>query len=181
MTIGVECDIIQGDLTLSQGWSLQFHGDANAGPADSLAVQKHRCKAALQALRISPTAWVECWAWSPDDEWVQIFVAADKSPMQRATEVGTKRLHEILSSMVPADAGPLKALKPEGVIFHNWVPLVRLLTPAAGVNNLEWNQEQLQALGLDKSRVEELLLQALAENNPGNALRARIARTPWRP
>ena len=64
-------------------------------------------------------------------------MSPDKSPSRRATEAATKKLAEIITPLVPASAGEVKAMKPEGVIFISWVPLVKVLPLASGAVNLE--------------------------------------------
>ena len=135
---------------LSQSWTLQFHGDQGSTAAASLAAATKRCRSAMSALRLSSSSWLELWAFTPNEEWAQLFVSPDKSPSRRATEVATKKLAEIVSPLVPTGAGEVKTMKPEGVIFINWVPLVKVIPLPSGIVNLEWNNPLVGHLNLDK-------------------------------
>ena len=95
--------------------------------------------------------------------------------------MATKKLAEIITPLVPAGAGEVKAMKPGGVSLINWVPLVKVLPLASGVVNLEWNNPMLGHLNLQNDDIGQDFQEALEASNNGSGLRARVARMQWAP
>ena len=112
--------------------------------------------------------------------WCQVYISADKNPARRVTEQGTKRLLDVLVHTLGDDI-PLHAMRTEGVIFLDWIPLVKLQANSDASFSLEWSDELVARFGVNKAAVASALEAASTESGGGAALRARIAATPWRP
>ena len=109
-----------------------------------------------------------------------MYISADKNPARRATEQGTKRLLDVLLQALGDDI-PLHAMKPEGVIFVDWIPMVKLQANVDASFSLEWSDELVARFGVSKTAIASALVAASTESGGGASLRARIAATPWRP
>jgi len=118
-TEGVQYEIPGSDAILAQSWVVQFEGDV--GLATRL------CRTALTGLQFSRGHWDEVWAVSPLERWIQVFISPDKNQQRQATEIGPKRLQSIVEAKLPERAGPLHAMRQEGVLFVNWIPLVKIV------------------------------------------------------
>ena len=123
---------------------------------------------------------LEVWTQSGVGNWVQIFLSADKNPARKATEMGSKRLLDVLQHLL-GDEIDLHAMRAEGVIFVDWVPLVRLTAHADASYTLEWADELVAQFAINKAAVSAALEASASDGGGGAALRARIAATPWRP
>ena len=94
--------------------------------------------------------------------------------------MGSKRLLEVLQHLLGDDIA-LHAMRAEGVIFLDWVPLVRLTAHADSSYTLEWADALVTQFAINKTAVSTALEAAASDGGGGAALRARIAATPWRP
>ena len=77
--------------------------------------------------------------------------------------------------------GTIDGMKPEGGVFVNWVPLVKIVPKPSGAVHLQWSKPMVAHCKLDKQALTAELDAALSAADGGSGLRARLAQTRWSP
>jgi len=129
---------------LGKRFSIQFAG--NAGLAEN------RQNKAFELLRNSDRQWREFYATAPDGARTKIFIGRDKNQKMVKTEVGTKKLADIVKKLHPTlDTFAKRA---DGIISVNWQPLIKLDVKAGKLPaTLNWNIKAADDLHIDRELI----------------------------
>ena len=159
---------------LEQTWTIQFLGNAE--------VAARQCRQAHGAMKLGKNRWLQIWACGPTGHWVQSHISPDKNALRRATEITTRKFTDILGQHLDvAQYGAIYGMKPEGGVFVNWVPLVKIVPQPSGAVQLQWSDSMVAHCKLYKQALTAELDAALSAADGGSGLRARLAQTRWSP
>jgi len=70
-------------------------------------------------------------------------------------------------------------MRQEGVLFVNWVPLVKIVPSSDGSATLEWNEAFAAELQVDNDQVNTELGVLAASSNSSQGMLAKIAAVQW--
>lgn len=137
---------LQGpEKTVAKSWTLRFNGAAG------LAAK--RVKKCMQLLRQPDGGWRQLSVTTPTDRIVRVYADYDRSPKQKLTEMGAKRLHRAMQA-VHGDK-TFHLLKREGAVCLDWKQVARVAPKPDRSFTLQWKNKLVTELGLNKERITE--------------------------
>lgn len=125
----------------STKWTIRFKGEQRRAA--------RQADAFLGALR-DGGGWKDLVVTTPADGQERLYIGADKNPQTIRREIHTKKVADMLRRMYPqVDLYPSRR---DGIVSSRYKPLVKVeVYPEA--TELKFNEELLNALGMDKSGI----------------------------
>ena len=134
---------------VSQFFTVQFSGSPN--------LAKDRVSKVLNSLRKDDGHWERFLVKDPSDQFVQVYLGADKSPKQIRTEVLSKKLGGIWEGMGFSE---IHVKRKQGQVCINWRPIAMVEVANRDSAEILWDSEYALSLAINRERVCELFKDA---------------------
>ena len=135
---------IQGD-TLGRYFSIKFEGDHGT--------DLRRLQQAFGTLRSRTGEWRKFAVDGPSGSKINLFIGKDKSKAQVRSEIGVKRLFEVVQQALPLEPSAVHLLRRDKQVAYKWQPMVRLDMDGDAFK-LKWNGPVVTAAGVDRVAIE---------------------------
>ena len=135
-------------------------------------VAARRAEKVLDLLRPGESGeWRKIVAQTPAKADVQLFVSEDKAPKTIKTEIWGKKLAQVVREA--ADGRDVHLLRKEGAITIAWQRVVRVNIEDGKPPALQWDNDAVQRLALDKAKIAEAFAALVAAVGPAPASSAQ--------
>ena len=131
--------------TLGRYFSIKFEGDHGT--------DLRRLQQAFGSLRSRTGEWRKFAVDGPNDTKINLFIGKDKSKAQVRSEIGVKRLFEVVQQALPLEPSAVHLLRRDKQVAYKWQPMVRLDLDGDAFQ-LKWNGPVATAAGVDRAAFE---------------------------